>query len=265
MTRATLSADLLDNRAQGSEYLSTDKEVDRDLLLHYMYKSTLNGNFSCPFDNTMEKCLEIGYSSGYWMMEMATDFPKCQFHGIDIEPRAPDLVYPKNCFFGQGNYLKGLPYEDGTFNVVHFKSLSTIGTTDQILFLLSEAFRVTKKGGFVEFLEPDYNPGHLSPLLGKLMKIYVSDRVIDRKIDDMLTEVGFTNVSNNKVAIPLGRGNMVGEFSLAVLKLFIETVDTRTKSKLNLRDEDDLLYLIEKECEQYNSHINIFSGFGQKF
>src|SRR5437762_2471839 len=52
------------------------------------------------------------------------EFPNCQFHGIDVEPNVPDLVYPKNCFFEQGDYLKKLPYQSNTFDVVRL-TLST--------------------------------------------------------------------------------------------------------------------------------------------
>lgn len=133
-------------------------------------------------------------------------------------------------------------------DMMHLRSLSTL---DQILFLLSEVFRVTKKGGYIEFWDSDYNS---SPLLEKLMKIRVGN---DLKIDELLTERGFVNVTKKKVAIPLGKGSMVGEFTTAIMKSFIESMDART------REEDDLLYLIE-ECEKYDSQINVFSGFGQK-
>ncbi|GBC06634.1 hypothetical protein RclHR1_00070001 [Rhizophagus clarus] len=200
----------------------------------------------------MKNVLEIAYSSGFWMMEMATDFPKIQFYGIDLESSAPDLVYPKNCFFGQGDYLKGLPYQSNFFDMVrldmaHLRSLSTL---DQILLLLSEVFRVTKKGGYVEFLELDYN----SPLLRKLMKFPVGD---SPKIDELLAERGFVNITNKKVAIPLRKGSMVGEFSLAAIKSFVETIGSE-------EDYNDLLHIVEEESEKYDSHINVFAGFCQK-
>jgi len=253
MTKATLSQDWLENRAQSREYPSTTNEFDRDLEYHYIRKSILNGNSVCPFNDSMERVLEVAYSSGYWMMEMATDFPQTQFYGIDLESNAPDLVYPRNCFFGQGNYLKGLPYQDNFFDMIRLDMvhLRTHSTFDQILFLLTEVFRVTKKGGYIEFWDSDYS----NPLLEKLMKIRVGNDL--KIIDELLTERGFVNVTKKKVAIPLGKGSMVGEFSLAVIKSFIESIDART------REEDDLLYLIE-ECEKYDSHINVFAGFGQK-
>jgi SAM-dependent methyltransferase len=249
MTKATLTADWLDNRAQNGEYLSTDNDVDRDYLYHYICKSILNGNFSCPLDNSMENVLQIAYSSGYWMMEMATDFPKTKFYGIDLESNAPDLVYPKNCIFGQGDYLKGLPYQDNFFDMVRLDMihLRSLATPEQVSSLLSEVFRVVKKGGYVEFLQPEYSsPEYSGPLLKKLIQICVGN---DLKIDELLIDSGFVNVTNTKVAIPLGNGSMVGEFSLAAIKSFID---------------EDGLYLVEKESENDDSHINIFSGFGQK-
>jgi len=241
MTKATLSAEWADNRAQSGEYFSSTNELDQELDYHYIRKITLNKNFSCPFDDSMEVVLEIAHSSGYWLMEMATDFPKTKFYGIDFESNAPDMVYPRNCFFGQGNYLEGLPYQDDFFDMirldmVHLRSLSS---RDQILLLLSEVYRVTKKGGYIEFWDSD------CPLLEKLLKT----RLGDFKIDDLLSQRGFVNLTKKKVAIPLGKGSMVGE----LIKSFIYST----------REKDDLIYLIE-ECEKYDSHINVFSGYGQK-
>ncbi|CAG8836185.1 35343_t:CDS:2, partial [Racocetra persica] len=85
---------------------------------HYVFKSVLKSNYISPIDmSTMKTCLDIAYGGGAWMMEMATDFPNCHFYGIDIEPRTPDAVYPHNCTFEKGDFLKNLPYPDNTFDL----------------------------------------------------------------------------------------------------------------------------------------------------
>jgi len=278
MTNMTISAGLLSNRTQGNDgyvFTSADSDIDQDLLFHYVFKS-LKGNYSCPFNNTMEKCLDVGYTAGAWMMEMATEFPRCQFYGIDIEPSCPDLVYPNNCLFERGDFLKGLPYLDQTFDVVHLRMTLFTMSVDQILFLLQEITRVTKKGGYIEYLEPELSANNPGPSLNKLISVWtevkctnnVADGQFYSRMDKMLVELGFANAVSEKIAIPLGKwGNMVGEFSLAALKHFIVQTETHAQSKLNLQNEDDLenfINSIENECEIFKPYINVFSGFAQK-
>jgi uncharacterized membrane protein YccC len=38
---------------------------------------------------------------------MASDFPECEFLGIDIAPLQPTTVLPKNCSFELVNALEG--------------------------------------------------------------------------------------------------------------------------------------------------------------
>jgi hypothetical protein len=39
---------------------------------------------------------------------MASDFPGCEFVGIDIEPWQPTTIRPLNCSFELGDILKGM-------------------------------------------------------------------------------------------------------------------------------------------------------------
>jgi hypothetical protein len=57
------------------------------------------------------------------MQEMALEFPHARIDGIDIEPPAPHLGLPSNCFFLQGNVLEGLPYPECAFDYVHQRLL----------------------------------------------------------------------------------------------------------------------------------------------
>jgi uncharacterized membrane protein YccC len=43
------------------------------------------------------------------LQEMATEFPECEFLGIDIVPLQPTTVLPRNCSFELANVLEG-PY-----------------------------------------------------------------------------------------------------------------------------------------------------------
>src|SRR2546430_8565724 len=111
---------------------------------------------------------------------MFSEFPRCKFFGIDPKPRSPDLVYPDNCLFGEGDFLKPLPYPDSTFDVVHIRMILFALDTEQKELLLSEVSRVTKKQGFIEFLEPSLSTSNLGgPILKKLLYIWSETNVAD--------------------------------------------------------------------------------------
>jgi hypothetical protein len=175
--------------------------------------------------------------------------------------------------FGEGSFLsEPLPYEDGTFDMVHIRLVLFALSADQRKTLLDEVARVTKKGGFLEFSEPATSVGNLSgPLLNKLLHIWtetnVTDPIDEQTINAEFAEHGFSSSVNDKINIPLGKwASMIGDFSLAALKLFVANND-HLRSKLDLHDEEGLqifLASVEKECEQYKPQIGVCSGFAQK-
>jgi hypothetical protein len=71
------------------------------------------------------RAIDIGTGTGTWMLasiwtvlyytnhlsipsqEMATEFPECEFLGIDIAPLQPTTVLPRNCSFEIANAFEG--------------------------------------------------------------------------------------------------------------------------------------------------------------
>ncbi|CAG8544424.1 12217_t:CDS:2 [Funneliformis mosseae] len=237
-----------------------DSDVDQDLLFHLAFKSVLKKNYLCPFDDTIKRCLDVGCSGGSWAMEMGTEFPQCQFIGIDIESRTPDNVYPRNVLFEESNFLsKGLPYPDNSFDVVHIRMTLFLLNAEQIFFLLGEASRVTRQGGFVEILEPDLSADYSAPLLGKLVAdIKGANNMGVHHYDKILMEHGFKPTIHENF-IPLGKwGGMTGEFALSILRMVLHNT-----AHSDLRNEENIKR-IGIECELYKPQVKIFSGFGQK-
>lgn len=81
-----------------------------------------HGNYNAPIeDNFINgiKALDVGCGSGRWTIDMAEDYPASHFTGIDIVTDIlPKTGYPENCTFLRANTLKGLPFEDNTFDFV---------------------------------------------------------------------------------------------------------------------------------------------------
>ncbi|RIB05009.1 S-adenosyl-L-methionine-dependent methyltransferase [Gigaspora rosea] len=245
---------------------------------HYVFKSVLKGNYISPIDHSsLRTCLDIAYGGGAWMMEMATDFPNCHFYGIDIEPRTPDAVYPRNCTFDKGDFLKKLPYPDNMFDLVHIR-LTLVWLP--IGNLLEEIARVTKPGGYIEFLDQDVStcPVNAGPLMTSLVNawkdIQISKNIevdLMLNLDKKLIEKGFENVQIKKHPVPMGKwAGMVGEFFLSAFKLFTISTASLTSGRLghlSLQTEDEYAELVQKlgaECEEYQPVISIHAGFAKK-
>lgn len=98
-------------------------------------------------------------------MDLASKYKSTTFIGIDISPMFPQHVKPRNASFVQYNILNKIPFPNDTFDYVHQSLLSSAFTTSQWKEVIKEIVRVTKPGGWVEFLEYDYfvhNEGPIS-------------------------------------------------------------------------------------------------------
>lgn len=60
---------------------------------------------------------------------------------------------PKQFTFTIGNVVEGLPYEDHTFDFVHMRLLVLSLREEEWPLAIKEAVRVTKPGGYLQFVE----------------------------------------------------------------------------------------------------------------
>lgn len=99
------------------------------------------------------KVLDSGCGPGVWALEMAKEFPKSSFHGVDMTAHEFTKEKLPNFEFTVGNLLEGLPFEDNTFDYV-YQRLLFLGLNDEgWTKVISELLRVLKPGGYIELLE----------------------------------------------------------------------------------------------------------------
>ena len=102
-------------------------------------------------------------------MEMAADFQKPHYVGIDMLPTFPKSTFPSNIEFFQHNFLEGLPYEDNTFDFIHMQFLSYDFTELQWgTFVYQELARVLKPGGWLEVCDSEIDFINYGPISKKL-------------------------------------------------------------------------------------------------
>ncbi|KAI9276568.1 hypothetical protein BY458DRAFT_488684 [Sporodiniella umbellata] len=78
---------------------------------------------------------------------MAREFPDCRYYGCDITHAISKKMNVPNFSFREGNVVKGLPYEDNTFDLVQMRLLVFALGKEDWPKAIQEAIRVVKPGG----------------------------------------------------------------------------------------------------------------------
>ncbi|EIE82664.1 hypothetical protein RO3G_07369 [Rhizopus delemar RA 99-880] len=123
-----------------------DEEQQRLTGQHFAVKELYGGEISI---------LDIGCGSGIWVMDMITDYPNCKYYGCDMVDTTNKNIRLPQFEFAIGNVLKGLPYEDNTFDLVHMRLFVFALREDQWPIVIKELVRVAKPGCIVQVTEVD--------------------------------------------------------------------------------------------------------------
>ncbi|KAF9114162.1 hypothetical protein BGX27_011518 [Mortierella sp. AM989] len=162
---------------------------------HALLKCFFKGNYHAPLSQQeLGSILDVGCGTGLWMKDMALEFPLTEIHGVDINvpsrrrrskatpstptspiehhsspltdgslnapgavSGAPDSLesMPSNCFFHKADIAMGLPFADSTFDYCHVRLVLWGYRLNCFPDLLNELIRVTKKSGWIEFVDMD--------------------------------------------------------------------------------------------------------------
>ncbi|GBB94823.1 hypothetical protein RclHR1_02420010 [Rhizophagus clarus] len=251
-------------------------EIDHSLMQHYTYKYMCQGNFISPMKReNLKKCLEIGYGSGNWMMEMASEYPNCNFYGIDIQPKAPDSTYPDNCEFIKDNVKKGIPFPDETFDFIYLRMTMIYIESNKWKPVISEIFRVLKKGGWVEFLETDMTFNPSGKILKSMIKFWINmfearniKPKLTRQLGTILSETGFINVSNKNYSVPIGSwAGALGEIRSRSLYTWLNVTADITYKNLGFDTREEYMKHIENleaEYSEFKPYGDHYIAYGQK-
>jgi len=140
-------------------YPVDDNEADRIQYQHDISLRIWGSLFSAPVHELLSKggakVLDVGCGPGIWTLDAASQYPKSKFTGVDIAPIYPTTIKPINAEFRQVDVVKGLPYEDNTFDYVICRFMNFSYTKDDWNVVIKEISRVCKIHGYVEFTEKD--------------------------------------------------------------------------------------------------------------
>ncbi|RKP10543.1 S-adenosyl-L-methionine-dependent methyltransferase [Thamnocephalis sphaerospora] len=201
-------------------------EVDRLDLQHYAIQQVTQKRYHAPLTSP-KRAIDIGTGSGVWMMEMATDFPSCEFLGVDIAPLQPTTILPRNCRFEMANALEGLPHADGYFDYVRHSLLVTAVPKEKWQTYVNECARICASGGWVEMVETNcktYGGGPVWNQMGKVSAVAFQARGLSPEttehLDELMRVAGLVDVAVKEFKIPVGSwGGRVGEMFLKNLRM----------------------------------------------
>ncbi|ORE01241.1 S-adenosyl-L-methionine-dependent methyltransferase [Rhizopus microsporus var. microsporus] len=145
-------------------WLPKDEEEQKRLTAqHFAIKSLYGGNVMPSVAEALDleggiTILDVGCSSGTWIMDIVQEHPNCIYHGCDIVDVTYKNIDVKQFTFSLGNVTNRLPYEDNTFDFVHMRLFVACLRKDEWTTALSEVIRVTKPGGMIQLGEFDLQP-----------------------------------------------------------------------------------------------------------
>ncbi|KAG1027332.1 hypothetical protein G6F26_003520 [Rhizopus arrhizus] len=155
-----------DQRVFHNEKFSTywfPKDEDEQQRLtgqHFAIKELYEGNVLSSIRQSLDfkkgvSILDVGCSSGVWIMDMITDYPNCTYHGCDIVDTTNKVLKLNQFTFSYANVIIGLPYPDNTFDFVNLRFFIFALREEEWPRVIKEIIRVTKPGGMLQLTESD--------------------------------------------------------------------------------------------------------------
>ncbi|CAB5182404.1 uncharacterized protein OCT59_020360 [Rhizophagus irregularis] len=256
-----------------------DDEIDRLQMQHYLLRYIWQSNFSAPVKEILRcgaKVLDVGCGPATWTLEMASDYPRSHFIGIDIAPIFPSEIKPINTEFQIQNVTHRLPFDDNSFDYIHMRlMLAVLKEEEWKSVVLPELFRILKPGGYIESHEFDFRIVNQGPCMKILVEGFIQfcktknmNPIVCPLIPGYLQENGFVDIDTLKNSGHYG--SSAGRFGKLALEDFILVFDalkTPISSILEINNEEyqNLLDKLQEEVDTNDTFYEVYKFIGKKF
>ncbi|KIJ25276.1 hypothetical protein M422DRAFT_38859 [Sphaerobolus stellatus SS14] len=141
--------------------------LQADRHSHYLVKELLNGFptvHGALESKPPDTVLDLGCGDGTWIIDAAKFWKKTKFVGLDIQCLHPsreqileehgELINTDNIRFTYFDMLRyKLPFRDNSFDMVRLANLKWAIPLDKWDFMIHEAYRVLRRGGWIEIID----------------------------------------------------------------------------------------------------------------
>ncbi|WP_052890812.1 class I SAM-dependent methyltransferase [Thermogemmatispora carboxidivorans] len=252
-------------------------EVNRLDFQHYVLRAVLRGNYLAPIGQPRH-ILDVGCGTGQWAFELAHQFPQAEVVGLDLE-QVKATTPPPNYRFVQGDTLKGLPFENNSFDFVHQRLLFLAIPLNAWPGAVQELARVTAPSGWIELIELSTDPDDFAPvgpatreffrLAGQVATLrgFDTQGVLTRSLDLYLRDAGLTNVERRMIDAPIGAwaGRLGSLFSLDIREAWkAMTPPIAAYFKMQEQEIYDIIEQCGREWDTLNTCYRFVAAYGQK-
>jgi SAM-dependent methyltransferase len=218
-------------------------ELDRQGVLHVMYKDTLDGELSLAPVGDARMVLDLGTGRGEWANDFAHAHPNAKVYGTDLSPI--QIARPwENCFFQVDDFEEEWTWYS-PFDFVHGRDL--LPAVSNWPRLLGQVFKHLVPGGYIElqnqvfplrcYGSPTRPDLELMEWSGGIMKSYAGQPYNIRlaaaaEIEDLLKSEGFVNVHSKRFQWKLHtstNNQQEKTFSQNVCKVLLEGLDAYSR------------------------------------
>ncbi|KAF9977114.1 hypothetical protein BGZ73_006988 [Actinomortierella ambigua] len=186
---------------------------------------------------------------------------------------APPVLRPRNCSFITTVPMNRLPFHNDHFDFVFQRRQSVVLLTTEWQRTILELFRVLKKGGWVELVEPDLclrGGGELCQLAGEycigIFEALGRHPNVIHEMPMLLASAGFVNVQVKIWSMPLGWGGPVGKAMMRNQQLFVNEMEPMYVRQGHGTSQEyrELTDQIFQEAVDRRAYINYHSIIAQK-
>lgn len=191
------------------------EEQDRLDLQHQVALLRLDDRLHwAPIENPRQ-ALDVGTGTGIWAIGFAKQYPECEVTGSDLSLIQPkDLGTVSNCHFIREDADDDEWTYNQLFDYIHFRFFCAFVT--DIRQVVQKAFDHLEPGGWMEFQEATHeiacSDGSLegtamqksSQILTSMTAAHGRDPWAMGKLKGLLSEVGFVDVSETIMPVPIG-------------------------------------------------------------
>ncbi|CAB4438996.1 unnamed protein product [Rhizophagus irregularis] len=268
------------NNVKDLDIKYNSETIDRIVSQQYLLKHIWKGNFSSPIRDLLESgsvnALEIKCGPGTWILDMATEFSRCSFTGIDLIPIFPSEIRPKNTKFFLANKPEYLPFPPSTFSYIHINFIEHMHNEHSFCQndIINDIINIMKCDAWLEIttwnLEfENERVGHITQKLISAMKTcfenYTSLSETISSLPSNCDQLKNTNILTNN--IPVGKwGGIIGELVMQDLLITFKQHGNKICKKLEITPKQYDSYLEEfvKEIEENQTVFKTCRFYGQK-
>jgi len=195
-----------------------DVEQQREDMKHAMVKMLCGQLHFAPIGEHPHEILDIGTGTGIWSIEMGDQFPAANILGVDLSPIQPEWV-PPNVRFMVDDIESPWLHPRNYFDYIH--SRHTVMAIKDWPKLMRRSLEHLRPGGWFEMQEvyhypisanrarpmpPDHPVAQYWSLITEgLGNLGINfHAAADGRLADMMRDVGFVNVTERVLQIPIG-------------------------------------------------------------